>query len=483
MHPLFPYFRNLCRLLESHGISYFLAGGTLLGAVRDGNLIAHDYDFDIDCLMDDRERILALDDELAAINLKVKHRFYPAEKMVAVNDEVRPGEERSLSSLKVIEAKTGKVLGDIYLFTIFRDGIARRHDLATGAYCNAKMSLPAWYYEAGVPLTVGGETFSAPRDPELLAEKIYGPDWRTPLKSGEFAGERTKSSGSVLDADRERLVWNALQKGWDGDYSDKESWPPTRGFVINKQSVTWAKAHEPMFVPALAKFFTNETVERASKPTSAFRTGQYLRYFVSRAWYEHTVAASSYQAKLAKQKVAMERLSAELRAAQERIEAQAAEIGKMAAERAQVIPEKRVGNEGVRSHPRELDTPSAEASAAPIFPDSPAASPSIWKSVVGKLLRRSEPGGGAADEVRMIRESGFFDPVWYLARYPDVASANIDPATHFFRNGARERRDPGPKFSTRRYLAEHPEVEETRMNPLLHYLLAEKTRRSVSSAH
>ena len=483
MHRLFPHFRSLCRLLESHDIPYFLAGGTLLGAVRDGDLIAHDYDFDIDCLMDDLGRILALEKELAAANLAVKPRFFPAEKMVAVDDEVLPGETRSLSSLKVCEAETGKVLGDIYMFTIFRDGIARRHDLESRSYCNAKMSLPAWYYEARVPLTISGEVFSAPRDPELLVEKIYGSDWRTPLKTGDFGGERTKSSGSVLDADRERLVLNALENGWDGDYSAREPWPPAKGFVINKQSVTWAKVHEPMFASPLAKFFTNEAIAGASVQT-AFRVGQYMRYFVTRTWYEHSLITGKYRKKIANQKLTIERLNTKVANAESRVRAKTAELEKLKAE------QRAIDAKSARSAP-ELEVRERQLSEGAFRPSATSLADasvghtgaSVWRTLIGKLTRPVSDGTtkGTDDQVQMTRESSLFDADWYLARYPDVALAGADPATHYCRNGAREHRDPGPKFSTRRYLAEHPEIDVAQINPLVHYLLTRQDDRSAAS--
>ena len=44
---------------------------------------------------------------------------------------------------------------------------------------------------------------------------------------------------------------------------------------------------------------------------------------------------------------------------------------------------------------------------------------------------------------REIEKSGLFSADWYLARYPDVASAGIGPLLHFIRYGAAEGRDPG----------------------------------------
>jgi hypothetical protein len=48
--------------------------------------------------------------------------------------------------------------------------------------------------------------------------------------------------------------------------------------------------------------------------------------------------------------------------------------------------------------------------------------------------------------------SGFFNPEWYQARYPDIAAAQLDPLQHFIRYGASEQRDPKPDEPERKRL-------------------------------
>ncbi len=61
-----------------------------------------------------------------------------------------------------------------------------------------------------------------------------------------------------------------------------------------------------------------------------------------------------------------------------------------------------------------------------------------------------------------------FDPAYYLAAYPDVAAAGVDPFEHFLLWGYREGRNPSARFDTRFYQRRHMQgaLEE---NPLLHY--------------
>ena len=77
-----------------------------------------------------------------------------------------------------------------------------------------------------------------------------------------------------------------------------------------------------------------------------------------------------------------------------------------------------------------------------------------------------------ADAIAVMREglSGFFDPDWYLSRYPDVASTNMDPLQHFLQHGAAEFRDPNRFFDSIWYVSHYPDVASSGNHPLLHYL-------------
>jgi 1,4-dihydroxy-2-naphthoate octaprenyltransferase len=76
----------------------------------------------------------------------------------------------------------------------------------------------------------------------------------------------------------------------------------------------------------------------------------------------------------------------------------------------------------------------------------------------------------AARDDRLVRGDRGLDQAWYLATYPDIAAAGVDPVQHYLQFGWREGRDPRPDFSTRGYLAAHAEVAQARQNPFIHYL-------------
>lgn len=91
----------------------------------------------------------------------------------------------------------------------------------------------------------------------------------------------------------------------------------------------------------------------------------------------------------------------------------------------------------------------------------------------GWLKRRVMPNAATEEELadaRELRASALFDGAWYLRSYPEVVSTGLSPALHYLRHGVAEGKDPGPEFSTRRYLGKHPLVARGKVNPLLNHL-------------
>ena len=92
--------------------------------------------------------------------------------------------------------------------------------------------------------------------------------------------------------------------------------------------------------------------------------------------------------------------------------------------------------------------------------------------------RRLTPAEASTDEAQargLLAASELFDAEWYLAEYPDIARAGLEPLRHYLTHGAAEGRDPGPWFDTRFYLSQLPLDEGPLPGgqaPLLHYLTA-----------
>ncbi len=83
-----------------------------------------------------------------------------------------------------------------------------------------------------------------------------------------------------------------------------------------------------------------------------------------------------------------------------------------------------------------------------------------------RLLRRRM----RVHDHRLIRDSALFDPAWYLAEYPEVLKAGLDPLDHFLNDGWRKGYNPSASFDTLAYLISYPAVARARINPLLDYL-------------
>lgn len=64
----------------------------------------------------------------------------------------------------------------------------------------------------------------------------------------------------------------------------------------------------------------------------------------------------------------------------------------------------------------------------------------------------------------------FFDEDYYLAKYQDVASSNVDAFLHFVIQGGYELRNPNDWFRTQDYVDQHPEILVTGVHPFQHFL-------------
>ena len=67
-------------------------------------------------------------------------------------------------------------------------------------------------------------------------------------------------------------------------------------------------------------------------------------------------------------------------------------------------------------------------------------------------------------KVRAVIEPEF-DRSYYLRKQQDVASAKLDPLSHYVDHGWRESRDPNPLFGSSYYLAANADVADSGLNP------------------
>lgn len=69
-----------------------------------------------------------------------------------------------------------------------------------------------------------------------------------------------------------------------------------------------------------------------------------------------------------------------------------------------------------------------------------------------------------------IKNSEYFDEIWYLNQYDDVGKSGMDPLEHFILQGAQEYRNPSPLFDTYWYVSKYVDVQQSTANPLVHFI-------------
>lgn len=97
----------------------------------------------------------------------------------------------------------------------------------------------------------------------------------------------------------------------------------------------------------------------------------------------------------------------------------------------------------------------------------------IWRK--NKALNKNKKA------IKICSSSIYFDANWYLERYPDVKASGLDPFFHYVEYGAKEKRDPGPNFSTENYFLENPDAEKRGINPLVHFKKSGRKHHSVKN--
>lgn len=70
----------------------------------------------------------------------------------------------------------------------------------------------------------------------------------------------------------------------------------------------------------------------------------------------------------------------------------------------------------------------------------------------------------------LIKQGGFFDPAWYLAKYKDQHHITGNPLAHYLANGVVLSTNPSPHFDTAYYVKTHQDVAASGMHPFLHYV-------------
>ena len=150
-------FENLClfkEIADRNGFRFFLAYGTLLGAIREKDFIDHDEDIDLGADYQDVELFMSMLFELR------DHGF-----------EVARWDDRGLISI----IRNNEYI-DIYFFKEYNEKLL----------INCGEPLPKKFLENQGVIEFKGVEFNAPADTVGAVEYWYGKDWQTPAQWLDF---------------------------------------------------------------------------------------------------------------------------------------------------------------------------------------------------------------------------------------------------------------------------------------------------------
>jgi hypothetical protein len=230
---------------------------------------------------------MALAGEFAAQGVVMQPKRVATKKFLVHPKNAPP--EHTIAGCSIYILKEDRHYGDIAIYTVFSDGIARRADLADRVYFNPKMSVPAWYYEGHTQVEIAGHKFRACREPEMMCAKVYGESWRTRFRVGDVVPGYNKASGSFFDSDIEMLWAHALANGWDTDYSRRPAWPSKIDSIRSEIDRQWIYAHQPDLRDDLPEILRSPAIERAAQETSPRRIAQYMRLFIAKTLHYSTL--------------------------------------------------------------------------------------------------------------------------------------------------------------------------------------------------
>jgi len=150
--------------LTEHNIKYWLEAGTLLGILRDGDLIPWDYDADLGIMAEDAVKVLRL-----------RSKFLPhyLAKKRPINNPWLPGDTRVVK-IKTPWEKIRQINFHVDLFCVYKVG-----DDYRWVDSNALKKVNAKYYDSLDSISWEGRTISIPSHAEEYLQLRYG-DWKTP---------------------------------------------------------------------------------------------------------------------------------------------------------------------------------------------------------------------------------------------------------------------------------------------------------------
>jgi len=165
---------DVARLCEKHDIGYALDAGTLLGIVRDGDLIPWDHDMDITLPVNEVERFNQLIvPELRNLGWRVSGKYRLSRDDVAWH-------KGDLRSIKIrnhrypkLRLGRGRIAMDVFI-------TYEKNDFVWWANMGKVCRVSAHHFDSRQRLDFKGQMVKVPDDYETMLETVYGADWRIP---------------------------------------------------------------------------------------------------------------------------------------------------------------------------------------------------------------------------------------------------------------------------------------------------------------
>ena len=168
--------------LSKHNIKHWLMYGTLLGCVRNKDVIPYDYDFDFGILFSEIEKILSIDLE----NKKYRIGKTKGGTIYSKKSEFKDVEGIWRVSLKVMYEEVA--VGDLYIYCRFDDGFMQRYDPINKILFWPMSVYPALLTDTLETGTIRDLKLPIPIYPECLLEYFYGPMWKIPIQANSQGG-------------------------------------------------------------------------------------------------------------------------------------------------------------------------------------------------------------------------------------------------------------------------------------------------------
>ena len=219
-------------LLARHGVVHWLDYGTLLGAAREGEMIAWDGDADFSLLQRQEQTVLALAEEFAAAG----HRLEPPSLWRGHHGVIR-----------ILYSEANAAQLDLFMWEE-RDGKLLPLEGTDDAWpgMGSRLAFPERFIAPLGEVSLHGRPFPAPAPvDEFLREHRYGPGWATPAPPIKSLRLYPNFDIAETTPEIERLIGRiAASEQRLGQVRSESRWSHLRGVEL------WQKAGLPISADA-----------------------------------------------------------------------------------------------------------------------------------------------------------------------------------------------------------------------------------------